>query len=116
MDEARQAARDALDKAQQQPNDQNRQELSKKLEELRQAIERHMQAMRTIAARIGLDYFGVDCGLDTLGNLVVFEVNASILVHDEEDDLAYKNPFVRKIKTAFNTMLARLAGAGATAS
>jgi Domain of unknown function (DUF4175) len=45
LEEARQAARDAMDKAQQQPNDQNRQELAKKLEELRQAIERHMRAL-----------------------------------------------------------------------
>jgi uncharacterized protein (TIGR02302 family) len=45
LEEARRAARDAMDKAQQQPNDQNRQELAKKLEELRQAIERHMKAL-----------------------------------------------------------------------
>jgi uncharacterized protein (TIGR02302 family) len=45
LEQARQAARDAMDKAQQQPNDQNRQELAKKLEELRQAIERHMRAL-----------------------------------------------------------------------
>jgi uncharacterized protein (TIGR02302 family) len=45
LEEARQAARDALDKAQQQPNEQTRQELAKKLEELRQAIERHMEAL-----------------------------------------------------------------------
>jgi uncharacterized protein (TIGR02302 family) len=51
LEEARQAARDALDKAQQQPNDQNRQELSKKLEELRQAIERHIQALLQEAQR-----------------------------------------------------------------
>jgi uncharacterized protein (TIGR02302 family) len=51
LEEARRAARDALDKAQQQPNDQNRQELSKKLEELRQAIERHMQALMQEAQR-----------------------------------------------------------------
>lgn len=45
LDEARQAARDAMDKAQQQPNDQNREDLAKKLDELRQAIDRHMRAM-----------------------------------------------------------------------
>jgi uncharacterized protein (TIGR02302 family) len=51
LEEARQAARDAMDKAQQQPNDANRQELAKKLEELRQAIERHMQALMEEAQR-----------------------------------------------------------------
>jgi uncharacterized protein (TIGR02302 family) len=51
LEEARQAARDAMDKAQQQPNDATRQELAKKLEELRQAIERHMQALMQEAQR-----------------------------------------------------------------
>ena len=51
LEEARQAARDAMDKAQQQPNDANRQDLAKKLEELRQAIERHMQALMEEAQR-----------------------------------------------------------------
>ncbi len=45
LEEARQAARDAMDKAQEQPNDATRQELAKKLEELRQAIDRHMKAL-----------------------------------------------------------------------
>jgi hypothetical protein len=51
LEEARQAARDALDKAQQQPNDETRQELAKKLEELRQAIDRHMRALMEEAQR-----------------------------------------------------------------
>lgn len=51
LEEARQAARDAMEKAQQQPNDPNRQELAKKLEELRQAIDRHMRAMMEEAQR-----------------------------------------------------------------
>jgi uncharacterized protein (TIGR02302 family) len=51
LDEARQAARDAMDKAQQQPNEATRQELAKKLEELRQAIDRHMQALMEEAQR-----------------------------------------------------------------
>ncbi|MGC2083578.1 MAG: tetratricopeptide repeat protein [Bradyrhizobium sp.] len=70
----------------------------------------HMEALRMIAARIGLEYFGVDCGLNSSGDLVLFEVNASMLVHGEDGELAYKDPFIRKIKTAFNAMLARLAG------
>jgi uncharacterized protein (TIGR02302 family) len=51
LEQARQAARDAMDKAQQQPSDENRQELAKKLEELRQAIERHMRALMEEAQR-----------------------------------------------------------------
>ena len=51
LEEARQAARDAMDKAQQQPNEQTRKELAKKLEELRQAIDRHMKALMEEAQR-----------------------------------------------------------------
>jgi uncharacterized protein (TIGR02302 family) len=51
LEEARQAARDAMDKAQQQPSPETRQELAKKLEELRQAIERHMKALTQEAQR-----------------------------------------------------------------
>ena len=40
------------------------------------------QALQAIQQRIGLEYFGIDCGMDRSGNLVVFEVNASMLVHD----------------------------------
>jgi tetratricopeptide (TPR) repeat protein len=65
----------------------------------------HYQALRLMRERIGLDYFGIDCGLDRRGNLVVFEVNASMLVHDDNVEFAYKDRFVRAIKTAFNAML-----------
>jgi uncharacterized protein (TIGR02302 family) len=51
LEEARQAARDAMDKAQQEPSDATRQELAKKLEELRQAIDRHMKALMEEAQR-----------------------------------------------------------------
>jgi len=65
----------------------------------------HFQALRTVRERFGLDYFGIDCGLDRNGNLVVFEVNASMLVHDDNAEFPYKDPFVRAIKTAFEAML-----------
>jgi tetratricopeptide (TPR) repeat protein/glutathione synthase/RimK-type ligase-like ATP-grasp enzyme len=63
------------------------------------------QALRTIRERIGLDYFGIDCALDGNGDMVVFEVNASMLVHDDNAEFPYKDPFVRAIKRAFNAML-----------
>jgi tetratricopeptide (TPR) repeat protein len=65
----------------------------------------HDLALRIVRERIGLDYFGIDCGLDRDGNLIVFEVNASMLVHDDNVEFAYKDPFVRAIKAAFNAML-----------
>ena len=70
---------------------------------------RHYEALRAIRSRIGLDYFGIDCALDGEGNLVEFEVNASMLVHDENPDFPYKDAFVRGIKAAFDAMLERIA-------
>ena len=68
-----------------------------------------MQALRDIRERVGLDYFGIDCGLDREGNVVVFEVNASMLVHARNEGFLYKDPAVRRIKLAYDAMLRRLA-------
>jgi glutathione synthase/RimK-type ligase-like ATP-grasp enzyme len=65
----------------------------------------HYQALHAVRKRFELDYFGIDCGLDPNGHLVVFEVNASMLVHDDNTEFPYKNPFVRAIKSAFDAML-----------
>jgi hypothetical protein len=70
----------------------------------------HFRALRAIRERIGLDYFGIDCGLDPEDNLLVFEVNATMLVHDDIKDFPYKDPFVRAIKAAFGAMLQNRAG------
>ena len=71
------------------------------------------EALQAIQQCIGLEYFGIDCGLDRSGNIVVFEVNASMLVHAQNQDFPYKTPAVERIKLAFDAMLRRLAGAGA---
>ena len=72
--------------------------------------EDRLRALRAVAAATGLDYCGIDCALDRDGRVVVFETNASMLVHDEKDrTFAYKNPYVARIKAAFDARLARLA-------
>jgi glutathione synthase/RimK-type ligase-like ATP-grasp enzyme len=71
----------------------------------------HYQALQTIRERVGLEYFGIDCALDVSGNLVVFEVNASMLVHDRNEGFLYKTPAVHRIKLAFEAMLRKLATA-----
>jgi hypothetical protein len=76
----------------------------------------HYQALRAIQQCIGLEYFGIDCGLDSCGNLVVFEVNASMLVHDDNQPFPYKAPAVVRIKSAFDAMLRTFAISEATAS
>jgi len=72
----------------------------------------HFEALRAIRAAVGLEFFGIDCGLDREGRLVVFEVNASMLVHanDPEPEFAYKQAPVARIKRAFDAMLAAAAG------
>jgi tetratricopeptide (TPR) repeat protein/glutathione synthase/RimK-type ligase-like ATP-grasp enzyme len=66
------------------------------------------QALRGIAAATGLDYGGIDCARDAEGRIVVFEANASMLVHDEKNAMfAYKNPAISRIKAAFDTLLAK---------
>jgi tetratricopeptide (TPR) repeat protein len=65
----------------------------------------HYEALRAIRARIGLDYFGIDCAIDDRGDLLVFEVNASMLVHEDNAEFPYKDPAVRAIKQAFERML-----------
>jgi tetratricopeptide (TPR) repeat protein len=70
-------------------------------------------ALRRIAGTLGLDYGGVDFGLDRDSRIVVFEANASMLVHDEKgDDFAYKNPYIERIKRAFDVMLTKRVLAG----
>jgi tetratricopeptide (TPR) repeat protein len=66
----------------------------------------HYEALRAVRARIGLDFFGIDCALDDRGDLLVFEVNASMLVHEDNAAFPYKDPAVRAIKQAFDAMLA----------
>ncbi len=68
------------------------------------------ETLRTIRDRVGLDFFGIDCGFDRDGNIVVFEVNASMLVHEQNEAFPYKDPHVRAIKAAFDELLAQRAG------
>jgi tetratricopeptide (TPR) repeat protein len=68
----------------------------------------HRDALRAIGRAVELDYCGIDCSLDRAGRLVVFECNASMLVHDEKTEIyAYKNQAVRRIKGAFDALLDR---------
>ena len=49
-------------------------------------------------------------GSTEAGKLIVFEVNASMLVHDDNAEFPYKDAYVRAIKAAFDAMLRKLAG------
>ena len=71
----------------------------------------HHDALTAIRAAIGLEFFGIDCALDREGNIVVFEVNASILIHDDNADFPYKTPYCARIKEALDRMVTRMAAA-----
>ncbi|WP_347988747.1 tetratricopeptide repeat protein [Methylomonas sp. AM2-LC] len=67
-------------------------------------------ALKSLAISTGLDYFGIDCSIDKNENVLIFEANATMRVHSEKNEIfAYKNPYIHKIKEAFDLMLARLA-------
>ncbi|HTH59231.1 MAG TPA: tetratricopeptide repeat protein [Paraburkholderia sp.] len=64
-------------------------------------------ALRSIRNAIGLDYFGIDCSLTPEGEIVVFEVNATMLVHGKNEGFPYKNEAVGQIRQAFHSLLER---------
>ena len=69
---------------------------------------RHEAALREIHRRIGLDYFVVDCGeLD--GKLLLFELDNRAFVHDMDsrEIFPYKGPVMRRLFTAFRSMLGK---------
>ncbi|HEX4196770.1 MAG TPA: tetratricopeptide repeat protein [Caulobacteraceae bacterium] len=66
-----------------------------------------MTAIGAIGARLDLDYAGVDFSVLPDGRVLVFEANATMLVHPEAHDgvFAYKNRAVAAIVEAFEAML-----------
>lgn len=70
---------------------------------------RHADAFRAIHERTGLDYLVIDCGETHTGELLIFEVDTSAVVHamDPGDIFPYKQPQMQKVFGAFRDMLAR---------
>jgi tetratricopeptide (TPR) repeat protein len=65
-------------------------------------------AVGQIGTAMDLDYAGVDFSLLPDGRVLLFEANATMLVHPEADGgpLAHKNPAIERILSAFQEMLA----------
>lgn len=76
---------------------------------------RHRSVLDAIAARVGLDYFIIDCAETKEGALLVFEADNTAVVHnmDPPDIFPYKPPQMRKIFAAFAEMIAKRAAARA---
>jgi tetratricopeptide (TPR) repeat protein len=63
--------------------------------------------LQSIRDAVGLDFFGIDCSLARGGTIVVFEVNASMLVHGNNQQFPYKTEAVEHIKRTFHALLER---------
>jgi hypothetical protein len=71
----------------------------------------HARAFDALAERVGLEYFGIDCGETPEGDLLIFEADVAMIIHamDPPDLFPYKQPQMRKVFEAFCAMLARAA-------
>jgi tetratricopeptide (TPR) repeat protein len=79
------------------------------LEDPRAALgEGAMAAVAAIGERLDLDYAGIDFSILPDGRVLVFEANATMLVHPEaEGEFAYKTPYVERITAAFQALIDR---------
>ena len=75
---------------------------------------RHATAIAGMAARIGLDYFTIDCAENKSGDLLIFEADNTAVVHnmDSPELFPYKPPQMRNIFEAFAAMLVNRARQG----
>jgi len=68
-----------------------------------------VERLEVIARELGLDYGGIDFGVDRLGRVIVFEANATmVLPHVSEDPHSfwgYRNPSIMRIADAVHRML-----------
>ncbi|MBV8208456.1 MAG: 3-phosphoserine/phosphohydroxythreonine transaminase [Burkholderiaceae bacterium] len=70
-----------------------------------------VQALHRIAEHLGLDYAGIDFSLNTAGEVVVFEANATMIVPvpDPDPRWDYRRAAVERIDSAMREMLLRRA-------
>jgi glutathione synthase/RimK-type ligase-like ATP-grasp enzyme len=77
---------------------------------------RHGKALAQLAARVGLDYFLIDCAETRDGQLFIFEADHCAIVHDMDpvNVYPYKPGPMRKLFEAFGAMLTRRSPAAAS--
>ena len=70
-------------------------------------------ALGEIARRVGLDYFGIDCGVLPDGRVIVFEIDVAMIVHlgDPIEKYPYKHEYVPRIFRALERMVRARVGA-----
>ncbi|HWE53079.1 MAG TPA: tetratricopeptide repeat protein [Bryobacteraceae bacterium] len=71
-----------------------------------------MSALREIQRRLGLDYAGIDFGLNSKGEILFFEANATMVVNAPEpgEKWDYRRPAVERIFSAVRNMVIGRAG------
>ncbi len=71
-----------------------------------------MTALRSIQSVLGLDYAGIDFGLNARGEVLVFEANATMVVNPPEPDerWKYRMPAYQRVHAAIQKMLLGRAG------
>ncbi len=69
---------------------------------------RHEEALHDVGNAFDLEYFAIDCGETTDGQLLVFEAGNAMVVHDmdPEDLFPHKAPKMRALFREFQSMLA----------
>jgi len=69
-------------------------------------------ALEAIRATLGLDYGGIDCGIDADGNVVLFEANATMAIALPDDDprFAERRAAVERVIAAFRAFASAKAG------
>jgi hypothetical protein len=72
---------------------------------------RHARALAAICGALGLHYVGMDCAEMPNGDLLVFEADISLIVHDMDppEIFPYKLPCMRMLFADFQAMLKRQA-------
>ena len=65
------------------------------------------EVLAELAARVGLDYFGIDCGVMPDGRVVLFEIDVAMIVHlgDPVERYPYKHQYVPRIYDALERMI-----------
>jgi hypothetical protein len=73
---------------------------------------RAMTALGEIQRVLGLDYAGIDFGLNAAGDVLLYEANATMVVNPPEPDerWAYRRPAVQRVLDAVRAMFLRKAG------
>jgi len=72
---------------------------------------RHGETLAAIARRVELEYFGIDCAETPEGELLIFEADSALVVHDLDppDLYPYKSAHMRRLFDAFRELLGRRA-------